>query len=359
MQVETKVAYAREVAERLIAADTRLDAAYIAGSTTVGLGNSTSDVDVFLLTPDDMAGPGSRQVVVGRARIDVESVPYLRLEELVGRLTGWQVTRRSLTRFASEAELDMLIRLRYAQVVVGSPRLSALRCRLTERTADIRKLAIIRWAVEANSTVEDCEGMYLAGDLDSAVLLAQAIVTSAGKAIATAMDDLYLGRKWVVQQLRRSTDGWFPRGQFLQLQRGDWADVDAEAGYRRVIGFTQTCLIAAQTVGWDGAGVASWPQWWPGDGPLQRSPAYVPIRLSDGVLLNHELRHQVVVKPDIALVWGLCNGVHREEVIRQALRLREAVPSFAALDEARCRTALGMLCDRGLVRTGGSPVEAE
>ncbi|MFI9835030.1 hypothetical protein ACIHIX_46020 [Streptomyces sp. NPDC051913] len=353
-RVAAKVALAHTTA-RLVAAEAGADCAFVSGSITAGLGNETSDADVFVVLTRGSASRASRQVVVGHDRVDIEYTTPDELESLVERLLGLSIDRSNVTRYPSESDLDTLVRLRYAEPAVSSLWLEAFRERLSRHDEAVRRLVIGRWGVMVNSELEDLTGMVLSEDLDGARLVAGKAATFAAKAVAAAAGDVYVGTKWVYSQLRRSAPADFPMTAFQDCVRGRWADVDPWRGASTLWNLAQTCMAVAWTVGWHTTDISRWPTWIPGDIGLHRVPTLMPMRLLDTVVLNHELHRQVTVAPEMALVWSLCNGLSARNVVDVVQPLRAIAPEYASLDEERCHDILVQLEQHRLVVTGERP----
>ncbi|MEU2424156.1 hypothetical protein ABZ619_24565 [Streptomyces sp. NPDC007851] len=353
-RVAAKVALAHKTAE-LVAGEAGADCAFVSGSITSGLGNETSDADVFVVLTRGSASRASRQVVVGNDRVDIEYTTPDELERLVGQLLGLSIDRGNVTRYPSEADLDTLVRLRYAQPTVSSPWLDAFRERLGRHDEVVRRLVIGRWSVLVNSELEDLTGMLLSGDLDGARLVARNAAVFAAKAVAAAAGDVYVGTKWVYSQLRRSAPADFPTAAFNDCVRGAWVGADPWRGAYTLWNLAQTCLAVAWTVGWHTTDISRWPTWIPGDIGLHRVPTLMPMRLMDSVVLNHELHRQLSVAPEMALVWSLCNGLPAREVVAAVQPLRTIAPEYASLDEERCHDILAQLEQHRLVVTGERP----
>lgn len=348
---ERKLARAREATTELVARDF-VDSAWLSGSLLAGLGTDTSDVDVFVMLAEGVpVEEEMRQIFGGGERVDVEFYEAAAVEAAVDAVLDFELTHHSMAPvWLPEKDLDLVIRMSCAETLRDSPRWAELRRRLDDGAAVVRQRMLARWAVEANNFLEDFEGARLDGDLEATALVGQSLMLVAGKAVAAAAGDVYLGRKWVYHQLRRSAGSAFPLDEFARYQLGRWGEEGLDEGCAKFTGLLQTCLIAAQTLGWHApTDLDRWPHWTrESNGPVRR-PAYNAIRLSEGVELNWELHRQVVVKPDVALVWGLCNGQSEDAVIEAAVALADAAPDLAGLDGQRARGVLDSLRKHDLV----------
>ncbi|MCX4474612.1 hypothetical protein C5N14_14645 [Micromonospora sp. MW-13] len=348
---EEKLAKAMSTAQE-VAQETHVDSVYLAGSLTAGLGSPTSDVDVFVLSSGAVDDGAARQRRVGDVRVDIEDYSISWVDGALRKLAGWDSSRQRLRHGAlSDGELDFLIRMRDIEVVKTSPELERLLGALAAAEDRLRQMALSTWALRANGDLSDLRGAWQDGDHASAGLVGQSVMVCAGKAVSTASGDLYLGSKWVHRQLRRSLGDAFPWDQFLDWQCGAWARPGSDAAFRDFVAFQQTLMAAAQLLGWNSPAVAEWPFWELGKGPYRRNPHYNTIHLTEGVLLNNELQRQVVVKPDVALVWALSNGRDEDEIVDAAVHLSARVSTAAEepLGAQRARDLLALLHQRGLV----------
>ncbi len=294
-------------------------ATYVSGSLTAGLGNTTSDADVFAVVGDEADLPASPpQYLAESGRIDVEYVRTGDLRACVERLGRFRVERESFTAARlPEDELDLLARFHYRLDAAPGPELAELAARLSGLQSRLRQALISHWSRVVSDALEDLRGALLDDDPDTAVVVGQKLLLGAAKALAAGCGDYYVGAKWAFRQVRRSAPG-FPLDRLRLAQRGGWADTAAPAASAGdgAIRLAQAMLAAAELLGWDEPLADRWP--WPepangreaaADGPvLRRQTDCLPFRLDRGVLLNRELVRQHVVQTGIAAVWALCDG---------------------------------------------------
>lgn len=320
-----KLETARQVA-RSLAEQHPIDGIYLGGSLTAELGNATSDADVFaILAPGAEASEIPQQLQVGRDRIDVEWHPFDRPRAVLEEILALDIRRDNLAQlWRLDDKLDFLCRLMTGEVVVGSAALDAVRAAIDERETDVRRVLASRWGLEINTHLEDFTGACLDGDLDTAVYVGQSMMTAAGKAVAAAHRDYYFGRKWVYRQLDRVAGKDFPLDTFRRFQTGAWAE-HGPAGAEELIAFAQTMGAVAQLIALNGSPAGDWTNWQRGGNGLFRSPHFLMFGLSDGMVLHRELRKQFTVRPHVALVWALCNGIDEAEVTRRAAELAPAI----------------------------------
>ncbi|GAA5016902.1 nucleotidyltransferase family protein [Streptomyces siamensis] len=347
--VRDRVRLGRSIASRL-AASADADAAFVAGSSVVGLGSATSDIDVYLV--GSSAGETRRQMFADTTRIDVQHLRLDTLESLVDRVLGRGLRSDHAGQPLSDREIALVVRLRTGDIVTDSGALAALRERLDEHPLRLARLVMNNWMLAAFFAAEDCLGLSRSedpNDLDPAVLAGRRALVCAGKALAAAGGDLYFGEKWVWRQLARSGPDGFPFEDFQRLLRDDPLAVDPQAGLTALTSFAQTCLIATATLGWQGADVSHWPVWRQGSGPLHRSPAFFPRAYDDMVTLIEPAGRHFRLPPRSALVWGLSHGLSSQTATEYALNLSKVAPAFAALTEQRCRGITTELREAGLL----------
>jgi hypothetical protein len=114
---------------------------------------------------------------------------------------------------------------------------------------------------------------------------------------------------------------------------------------------------AAQLLAFNGVAPQMWPGWQRGDHGLFRSPHYLMFGLDEGFVLHRELRKQFVLRPHMALVWAMCDGVEAAEVAGRAARLCGPIVGEDLTTE-RASRVLEKLVARGLVTNHLEPAVA-
>ncbi|WP_194892143.1 PqqD family peptide modification chaperone [Catenulispora pinisilvae] len=353
--VAEKLAAARKLGHALAAdADSGIDSVYTGGSLTAGLGNATSDADVFVLVaPGSAIGEQTTQYSVDGHRVDVERYPLTEIEALVAELAEFELRRDNLpTLHKLPDTLDLVLRLVSAETLVGSERLTALRERITESLPAIRRTAVNHAAISINGYLEDFLGAAAEGDLDTAAFTGQSLVAYAGKAVAAAAGDLYFSNKWIYKQLARTPIEGFPVDLFTYYQRGAWT-ADGTTAAEGLALFVQTCAAVAQLLCNADAPLAAWPGWRPG--PAEegrwRSTGFCVLRTGDGILLHWELGRQLLLKEAPAFVWALCDGRSVDGIVEAVRQLSDSVPALKGLSRVRIESILTALQTKGLVGT--------
>lgn len=353
--VEEKLAAARALGRALVLdAGDDIDSVYVGGSLTAGLGNATSDADLFVLTAADGDTDVTQYVVEGH-RIDVERYPTAQAEKMVADVVDFELRRENLAELHHlPGALDFVFRLASSETVVGSERLAALRERIDAARPAIRRTAVNYTVLTLSAHLEDFVGAAGEGDLDTAALVGQSLVALAGKAVVAAGGDLYLSNKWVYKQLARTAGDAFPLQLFQHYQRGGWT-TDGPGAAEELIGFAQTCVVEAQVFGGVGVPVAAWPaRPSNGDGErLWRDNGFIMLNTAQGFLLHWELGRQVLLKQLPAVLWALCDGRTENEIVSAVGHLGQTSSALGDIAESRIISVLGSLRAKGLI--AGTP----
>ncbi|HET9895222.1 MAG TPA: hypothetical protein VFQ44_09840 [Streptosporangiaceae bacterium] len=345
---------ARGIAGRLA---TRAGAtcAFVGGSLTAGLGNSASDIDIYLIGPDVLAG--RQRLLAGTTWLDVHALRLTELECALRRVAAADPLADLSDDPVSEADLAIAARLHSAVITSGEQAASRL-ADLIGRD-HLARLMIRRWNAAAFNALEDFSGQDLAADPDTATICARSALLAAGKGIAAAGGDTYDGLKWVHKQLARTAPERFPIAEFRLLIRSD--PFGPGQPVLRLLGLVQTAMIATAVLGLHGIRLDRWPSWAPGNGTLHRAAGFYPSSTDEYVKLCKPGCRLVRMRWDVALVWGLCDGASSEEVATLAAGFGAAAPAYAKLTPDRARAIVGRLCALGLLTEGvsapyGTPV---
>lgn len=335
-------------AARRLAETAGADGAFVSGSLAAGLGSVTSDIDVYLV--GETLTANRRQLYADGVRVDVQQLATGTLDRLVDQVARAELRSGTTGEPLPDPDVTLAVRLWAGQIVTGEPVLAPLRERLTERGTPLRRLVVSKWVHRAFTAFEDCFGLCQSTedlDRDAALLTARTALISAGKALAAACGDLYLGDKWVWRQLARSAPAAFPLAWFRRLLDGPGPPGEGDH-VGDLLSFAQTCLTAVVTLGWQNAGLDRWTAWRTGPGPLRRTGSYVPLAFDDVVVAVGLTGSTFRMGPDTALLWGLCNGSSADAVIRTALSSSAAAPAYRDLTEERCGGILTRLAAAGL-----------
>lgn len=328
-------------------------AVYLAGSLFAGLGTPTSDVDVFVIV-DAATDDQMLQVDSAGERVDIEFVTMAVVAARIRKATEWSLAKGRLTDgWIAEKDIDFVVRLLNCEVLSEDEPFRRMRLDLEGKLDRVRQILLARWTIEVGNHLEDYEGAFAERDWASCQVIAQSMVLAAGKAMTVAAGDLYFGRKWLFPQLGRSLGPEFPAGRCLELQQGRHAD---PADYLATRQFVQTCLAAAQTVGWLRADARRWP-WRANDVPDPnapiRSPEYLPVPVDgDRYLLNMERRRQLLVNRRTMLVWALCDGRPASDVVADAAEVSAHLDPDDLLSPEQAKGILAKLAESRLVGAG-------
>ncbi|NEB74301.1 hypothetical protein G3I40_03475 [Streptomyces sp. SID14478] len=360
--IDEKLAAARELAKELADGEA-VNSIYIAGSLTAGLGNPTSDADLFILT-GEMQTPGDdvTQFNVSGHRVDVERYSLQDARDLVAAVVSFETRRDNLTSVHGLLKkLDFTVRLLNSETVVDSAELVALKQQIVDNLPTVQRAAINYAASTMNGHLEDFLGAVADEDFDTAAFVGHRLVGQAGKALAAAAGDLYVSEKWVYKQLLRNSIEEFPLEEFTAYQRGSWIEGGAAAA-DDLLFFVQTCMAASQLLGAARVPLNAWPARFgthkEQDGGLWRHPSFNVFQVNDGVLLHWELHRQLVLRTPAAFVWALCDGRHREDIFEALQTLSEHIPELSGLTAERVDRIVAALTDRGLVNTAPSSATA-
>lgn len=340
---------AHEVIEHELGGRDRVGLAYLGGSLAVGLGNASSDVDLYVVLAEEGAGrPPHLLHERGGTPVHVEMVKPDRVRALAAIGSSYTTTgldRGQLT--LDTRELTHLVRLLTGWRLVCTPEWAATLTGL--RREVVRQVIIARRANMFGAFAEDVAGALTSGDLYTAALASAMAVECAAEAALAAADDLYEGPKFLFRRLSRTTvtrswapvlwgllnqafAGWPDEAELASGGQGD-ARVERmrRIAERRLLAgnFLVTCCLLD---GWDQP-LRELPP--PGaDTAAVRSPYFVPGRFCDG--------------------WALMGPGQGYEVNEAVIRLwRNADPTSRRAacgheedgDRIRALTAIGALGD--------------
>ncbi|MEO3772745.1 nucleotidyltransferase domain-containing protein [Micromonospora sp. B9E7] len=345
-----RLALARKVAARL-ATRPGVTSVFITGSMAVGLGNQTSDVDVYVAGPEVEAS--REQIFAGPVRIDVHRLSKQALEATVWRVVGATLRSDDGADVVREQDVTIALRLHIGEIVVDGGA-TALQETLSKHELTLRQLLITRWLNLAHYGQEDLAGLVdVPEDGDSAVMIARLLLRTAGKALAAACGDLFPGEKWVWRQLDRSAPATFPHAHYRHLLRADpLATGQGAVSLTDLRRFAQTCLAATATFGWHGVPLAYQPRWRGGDGPLRRMPELSVRTYRDGVVITSPESRRVRLSHEAALIWALCDGVDESTVQRDVERLRAVHTAARRLEPERVAVLADELLAARLIHRG-------
>jgi hypothetical protein len=191
---------------------------FVSGSRVRGWGNSTSDLDVYVVTPV----PYTRETTaVARVGLHPDSVPVQAeyvdnqrwdieywtegqvLEALEKVSWGQFEINASTSDLLAVHEFDLLERIRYAVGLTGIDWLRKIRDQLD--TSAIRSVVAARWLMNLDTLTEDVVGQLHAGDVHSAVLSAKMAFGRAIDALLAHHGEIGHSAKWRARRFRASS----------------------------------------------------------------------------------------------------------------------------------------------------------
>ncbi|MGW2652076.1 nucleotidyltransferase domain-containing protein [Streptomyces sp. NPDC001478] len=256
---------------------------WLVGALAEGLAHQHSDVDLLLITPGPVAGPGSR--LIQGIRVDVRAVSRSTVHEWRTLLDAFTVTRGDISTFrAARARLSDLTLLRTARPLVQAPDQAAVL--EPEQRATYQRWALADRCEAAGSLAEDLLGLAQAGLYPHADLVWDQLARVVAQAETVAAGAALLGEKWLPSLLTSNNDQFTP---VPPLPEPRWVSAPAHSPFFAPV---QARLAGALLALWptdaepepvDEAGLGGF-GWLPqryGDGWfLRRGDARVP--LSDG-----------------------------------------------------------------------------
>lgn len=312
-----------------------VEAVYLGGSLMAGLGNATSDVDVFVVQRGE-ASRVPQQLLIAGHRVDVERRTTEWLEVLCRRFETHSILRDATAESrALASSLDDAVRLLNSRVIFAGDHFFALKAQLFETVDAVRRLLINKYAVDALGSVEDLWGNVLADDLCSALLQSQNLVLLALQAYLAGCGDLYMNTKWAWRKLERTAPGLGSALAPLIWGRGEalgWAAVTSRMQW------SQCLFAAAQYDGWDSGEAARW-DLWPAPVALASDvrptlrTAWLPVRFTDCVELSCIDRVQVDLSVEGLALFGAMAAQGDESAPRALHQRFEAEQKGISLSE--------------------------
>ncbi|MEU4776023.1 nucleotidyltransferase domain-containing protein [Micromonospora sp. NPDC023644] len=318
---QQKLADGRRYAERL-AENPDIESVYLCGSLTAGLGNSTSDVDIYVVVHDGERPARPEQSDYDGQRVDIEVRTVRDLRRLAeGLRDAHATTEDNSAVWRLEEHFDDAVRLLSAEFVKAGPETVHTRDLLVQHVDRIRQVLISFRQIRCVNVIEDINGFLDDGLLDGALVTSGAMLNEALEIFLFGCGDLYLGHKWIWHRLERSAGPTFPTEQVRRLAfRAPERPADIVGFVRDRIAFSQVCLTAALVDGWDRPEAGGWRHWTVGaDGP-RRASDWLPYRFDDGLYLDTFRRRRFRMQPQWLRLWAECGGGRSlAEVVKEHL----------------------------------------
>jgi hypothetical protein len=184
---------------------------FAAGSIVEGLGDTKSDLDLFLLTSRSdiaLSSLNCLALLVGDCLIDIRVLLHAELDALLHRFAGWAAQPRQPRHalgFTYE-ERKVLHRLWSGMALHGEDRFTALRQRLKGENLARHKLDCARFM--ASTFQIDLAGLYGAGDALSMPFVAQELLGHTADALLARYGLTNPNPKWRVRQLGNVPEAW-------------------------------------------------------------------------------------------------------------------------------------------------------
>lgn len=349
MEIRDYIAAAQAVINEVSETE-NIDSAYIGGSIPAGLGNKSSDVDLFLLFDDDsIEGARVQQFAVKGIRVDVERYSLKELRAYLDRIESIEITGSRLVELDGglKEPLDWYGRLYAAIEMQSSFNLSELVTRSRSIELKARRIYSSYWSLFSDGYVEDFVGAVDSGnDIGSCIMASQQMVAMAAKSLLAAAGDFYYPPKWVYKQIDRTFPSHYALADFQSLQTGAWIDLGIPP--RQVLLRVQTLYAnAVLELFYPGSTSAILPRdesVSPAFPRIYRVSGAVPFKVDGGkVLLHFELKRQVTLSFILFLVWTLCDGRTQDEII-------ESVSRYLALEDIQVNGSASDLVRRALLK---------
>jgi predicted nucleotidyltransferase len=309
-------------AGRAVAADyanrPEVDCVFLSGSILAGLGSPTSDVDVFVVSSDSPSET-NRQVIHDDTRVDLQFrqvswlsglVDHLEFDATLGSFLG-----ESAPVMQDAESFDPAIRLLVSEPVRTSAAYDEALSEIRRHVGDIRQSMIASYLHRTVGALEDVVGFLADRDVASASIVTHEILVIAAQAFLVGSGDMYVGRKWIFPKLARSAPN-FPVDRFASLL-GHRQDAEIRQGLR----FAQACLLAAALDGWDDPQTAG-TSVWDTEGAHTRSIEWLPLRMSDAIVISHRRRLPLRLSERALRLWAICGSQPSHDgILRVALDL--------------------------------------
>lgn len=235
------------------------DVLFVCGSLVEGIGNETSDIDLYLVTSRNDIQFTSLDAVllaVGACLIDVRVVTHVAVESLLKRFDAWSQQPRQPRAALAICYEDRIFlhRLHTGQALYGTESFEYLR-----RQVDVSQLARhkLDWArCYADGLQVDLAGLRRDGDRYTMLFTAQEVLAHAVDAILAGHQETNPNGKWRVRQLGNLSDGLEStllgrpigrslRDHFLSLHRAPERD-DSESVHAhalRIVAFARQAFF--------------------------------------------------------------------------------------------------------------------
>lgn len=347
------IAAARTVLSEL-SSEHSIRLALVSGSLAFGLGHGSSDIDLYVMAHDESKLVGGIYNQDGyEVQINVLTTNGLRVATEWARGSG---SNRSTDRRAER--VDIRVRKLAARLMRGE--LLHADDDIREELSRIDRDSMRRqWLSVESLTVcrlmEDANGALAANDLDTAFLATRVAVEHACEAALAACDDMYIGSKFLMRRLSRTTQLRplvaaarsaldMPSDDAFLTRRSNDARTYAEEVVMRA-GLASHVLSASMLLGWERPVTEGFPPYHSYvEGP-SRDPFHTINRFSDGIGLAGPDRG-FKLSESAAWLWFNLDGQRTWDEIETNMSPSEVrgVKKFIEIGAARYRSTTAKVC---------------
>jgi hypothetical protein len=347
--------WAREYVDGLPYRD-RIIAALVSGSRAAGLAHGRSDLDVIVVVTDGDRR-SCRTLPARHQDLSVDTLT-LTVSDVRKHLDAQQAREtaptldRTLYSLADYPGWMMLVRLAIGQLVTATP---AGRTLLTSLARDaVRRALMVHGALCLATFVEDVRGAVECGDRATALAAADEAVQFGVEISLAALDDLYVGRKYLPRRMARyeALAGILDRPELLGRPAAQCSDDELSQIIRRRLLLAGHLAGQSLAGGWQRPLRAVTPFSPAETGPI-RDPYLTPVRWPAGLGLmtgTDLVRH---LSEDEATLWSLLDGRPVDAVVtefaRQTGRAATGVEELVRHTVEQWRGA-GLLCQASAPR---------
>lgn len=333
---------ARGLVERLVTDGGDFVGAFAGGSQFVKLGNSRSNLNVYLVGRRASGSAGIPDRDLSSSALDVERIDLDSLDDGVAAVERGAPRAGDITGFLKQrATRELLVRLFYAEILTDpGGLLTMLKKRLVAAESLLRQQLICWSTLQCVNFRDDYLGAVEASDRDTAEANSARILNSSLQAFLAGCGEYYVGDKWTWAKLRRvGADGDLVEAARSATFTSLGATVRRRAEHK--VELAQTLISAALTRGWDAPGAADWSAV-PRAERTTLSPAWFPVRFADRFTMDSVDKAQTSISTQGVELWAGCVRGDRAAVVDHvAADLGVARPEVA--------TYLDTLVGRGMV----------
>jgi len=346
------LAHAREFVDGLDYRD-HIVAALVGGSRAAGLAHARSDLDIIVVLADGEDRSRHRTLPARHRGMTVDT-DVLAVDDVRRHLDAQRIREaadvldRSLYALPSHVVWSTLVRLVTGHVVMGTPQARAL-LESFDRDA-VRRSAMVHDTLCLATFAEDAKGSVECGDLATALAASEEAVRYAAEVGLTALDDLYVGRKYLLRRMARHEPlaALLESGNTLGQPDGSADDDEITGLIRRRLLLAGHLVGHALTMGWEKPVDTLPPFTLRDEGPV-RDPYLVPVRWPGGMALMTGVDVVRTLSEVEAVLWNLLDGHGVRDVVGEfAERMCRDISSAGTYVHG----VLGEWCRIGLVRRG-------